>query len=306
MTTTDNGAAAGESTATGTPAKNADGTIIDPKAGAVGEFTVPADLIEWGKSKGYDDLGELAKSNPTAYKMATSYRSAEKMLGGSDKIIVPKDAEDVEGWNSAYDKLGRPADPTEYEIPLENGVDPKAADFLKPFMHKAGLNQEGAKILADAVAQFGAEAKEAQARDVAAKAVVEKADLEKEWGADFARNEEGARRVWREGMKAVGVDATAADQMLEGLQQSAGLKNTMKLMNWINGFAKTTEDTFEGATPGGRPSGAMSPGTAQQRKDAMMSDPVIAAKYRDKDHKVIAEVRALNDIIAQGKLVDSY
>lgn len=310
--TTDNSPAGGQAAgATNTqpagnePPKNADGTRVDPQAGAQGEFSVPSELVEWGKSKGYDDLEKLAKENPTAYKMATSYRQAEKMLGG-DKIILPRDADDADAWNAAYDKLGRPADSAEYDIPLPEGGDAKLSDFMKPLLHKAGVNQQGAQLLAEGFNQFSADVMAEYDRVQGEKASSEKVDLEKEWGSDYKSREEGARRVWSAGMKAIGLDGEASGQMLEALQREMGVKNTMKFMNWVNGFAKTTEDSFEGGAPNSRPGGSLTPGSAQQRKDQMMQDPEIAKKYRSGDHKVRTEINGLNEIIAQGKMVDSH
>lgn len=277
----------------------------NPQTGGEGKFTVPADLVEWGKTKGYNSLADLAAANPEVYKLATSYREAERMLGG-DKIAVPKDTEDAEAWGAVYDKLGRPQDAADYEIPVSDGQNPALAEAMRPIFHGLGLLPNQVKGVAtgfsEAIAAINTEA----ARVATQKATVEVGELKTDWGADYPKNEEAARRTWKAGVVAAGGTTEQADSLLAAIQEKAGPKLAMKMMEFFGQHLKVTEDTFEGGGNGERPSGGMNPETAAAQKKELMDDPEFAAKYKIKGSKENARVKALNDIIAQGKKVDSW
>ena len=58
--------------------------------------------------------------------LLSSYKNLEKVWG-ADKagraLMLPKDANDTAALDAIYDKLGRPADPSGYEITLPEGVE---------------------------------------------------------------------------------------------------------------------------------------------------------------------------------------
>lgn len=95
-----------------------------------------------------DDLKAHASLSKfeTEEGLAKSYVNLERMLGG-DKVPVPKDAEDKEGWDRFYAAAGRPEKPEDYklerpsQLPEGVSVDEAGETFLKQFAHQNGWNQ---------------------------------------------------------------------------------------------------------------------------------------------------------------------
>lgn len=89
--------------------------------------------------------------------LAKGYVHAESLIG-RDRMVVPDNDADDETWGEVYDRLGRPGDPSEYEIKkaeLPEGIDADySEDMEKSFrqtVHQAGLNGRQAQQLYDAM-----------------------------------------------------------------------------------------------------------------------------------------------------------
>ena len=140
----------------------------------------------YAESKGW-------KSDTPPDALLSSYKNLEKVWG-ADKagraLMLPKDANDTAALDAIYDKLGRPADPSGYEISLPEGVEPDFADKAKGWFHKAGLSTGQAKAVTEAYQ--AAELEQAQALEQ--RDATEKAALEKEWGAEYTNKVETAKR----------------------------------------------------------------------------------------------------------------
>lgn len=103
-------------------------------------------------------LPEDVKASPTLAKFTTieglvkSYVNLEKQFG-ADKVIIPKEG-DAEGWAKAYDALGRPKAPAEYDfkpVQLPDGMEYDTAleDKFRPVAHNLGLSQKQAQGMRD-------------------------------------------------------------------------------------------------------------------------------------------------------------
>ena len=88
---------------------------LDPGAGAT-------EGAAW-----YANLNSDFNNHPSIQKfndvngLAKSYLSLEKMMG-QDKIVMPKDDNDIEGWNSMYSRLGVPETSDGYGLVQPEGV----------------------------------------------------------------------------------------------------------------------------------------------------------------------------------------
>lgn len=98
-------------------------------------------------------IDEAFREHPSVTKfkspteLVKSYLEQEKLVGKA-KIALPTDEKDP-AWNQVFEKLGRPKDPKEYQIPEMKDVDPEFIKTIpaeviedwKKTAHAQGLNQ---------------------------------------------------------------------------------------------------------------------------------------------------------------------
>jgi len=122
--------------------------------------------------------------------LAKGYVHAQKLVG-KDKIPLPKDENDTDAWNDVLKKLGRPNDPSEYQLPelsqdsnvqLPEGMD----NWFKNKAHELGLTNKQARELWSG---YISDVAENQAQEQIKRAQQEKeqaqAELKKEFGNAF-------------------------------------------------------------------------------------------------------------------------
>lgn len=260
-------------------------------------FSVPADVLEWGKSKGYkpEQMAKVFAENPDMYSMANSYRNAEKLLGG-DKLIIPKDQTDQAGWDALYNKLGRPEKADAYKLPdLPDTATPEFTDWAKNTFYKVGISQQQSEMLSKEWMQMMQATVAKDDAEMKASAVKQQAELEKEWAADLKGNTEVARRANVAMAKDIGLDGTDLDAM----EKALGLRKSLKIMNYVGRSLKLDSDTYEGAGDTNRGGGIKSVEAAKSEKEALFNDPSFVKKFNDKDQLARAKIAALNGIISQ-------
>lgn len=261
--------------------------------GAPGEITIDQAFKEWGASKGItpENFEKYARENPDFYKIANSYRNVEKLVGG-DKLALPKDPNDENGWNQVFDRLGRPKDAKEYKF--AETADKSLTEWAGPVFHKLGLTQkqaEGLNVAFDELLKQGETLTSAQ---TAEKAAAEKIQLEKDWGGNFKGNQEKATRAWNMMASNLGIPQTKIDEM----QNVLGLRDSMRMLEFFSRGLKVTGDTFEGDGPGQRSTGAtFSPEQAEAEKNKLLNDPGFAKRYRSGDKEARERLHTLNQII---------
>lgn len=208
-----------------------------------------AELRTWVESKQF--------ANPLA--ALTSYHNAEKLLGApADQILRLPKPEDAEGQAKLWDRLGRPAKPEEYEIPLPEGDDGALAKAMAGVFHKAGVPKGMAKSIAEGWNAHISElqkAEKAAADEREAQSVAAVAALEKEYGEKWTATQELAKRGIAAVMKDAGLDAEGVGK-LESVLGTAGL---VKLAARFGALAQ------EGGLGGGGEGGAFN-GTVSQAK----------------------------------------
>ena len=281
--------AAGAAAATGgTAVVNKEPGVVN---GEAGKFTIAPEVLAWGKGKIGDSFEKLANDNPDFYKMATSYRETEKLLGG-DKLPLPKDPNDTEAWGQVYDKLGRPKTAAEYKIPLKEGEDPSMVNWAKGVFHQAGLSQKQAEKVGTEWNCFVEKVIAETDRQNGEKAAADLAGLQKDWGNDFEGNKVVATKAWNALASELGISR----DKLDALQEVFGVRDAMRLFEKIGTKLGAREDTFEtGSNRGGTLS--VSKEQAQKTKDQLLADPEFALRYKQKDHSAVQRLQELNSII---------
>lgn len=247
------------------------------------------DLRGYIETKGFpSDVKGLAA-------LADGYRNLEKHFGvpAEQLLKLPKDENDKETWNKIYDRLGRPAKPEEYELPVPAGVDDSYAKFISTAMHELGITKKQAQTLAAKQNDFVA--KQEAAAATAYKAAIEKQDgeLHTKWGDAYDKNTQIAKGAFAElGIKPEAVDA---------LEQVMGFAGVMEFFHGIG--SKIGEDKFVSAKGTAGFAGKMSPVAAQARLDAIRNDPALSQKYINGDAALRAEMDTLHGILARASSV---
>lgn len=146
--------------------------------------SLPEDIRDEPVFNSIKDLGSLAKS----------YVNAQRLIG-QDKLVLPKGEDDVDGWNTVFNKLGRPTAPTEYEygqvepidiVPKEY-VEKSVAQFSE-WAHEAGLNKKQAKLIFTKFMENQRAEAEGIKQSFQTQAQASEEALRQEWGSEFENN----------------------------------------------------------------------------------------------------------------------
>ncbi len=185
-----------------------------------------ADLKGWIASKGFSDPAQAAES---AWNL-------EKLLG-HDKagrtIVMPKDEKDVDGWKALNAKLGVPADATGYQIPESLKADPLIGSLASVAL-EAGIPVRAFDTLLNKMAPIAIEAEAKAEREAQAASAAELEKLKGEWGGEFEKNSEFARRFLRQ--------SGLTDEQMAGIEKAIG--TTAMLKTFHSWGAKTAESNF--------------------------------------------------------------
>lgn len=230
-----------------------------------------------------NQLGEMVKAKGWKHpsEALMSYQNLEKVFG-ADKagrtILAPKGDDDVEGWNSVYNRLGRPESPDKYELPVPEGQDRSFADAFAPVFHEYGLTNKQAKGIAEKWNELSGAMMEQQEAAFQQKVDAEYSALQKEWGMAAAQNEEIARRAAIQFSKKAGIDEATFDAM----ERSIGTAKLIKLFHEIG--SSFQEGTFVSGdmSTGGK----MTPAQADAKIKAKFTDNDFMARYMNQDPKI--------------------
>lgn len=240
------------------------------------EGVADPDLKGWLENKNYE--------SPEA--MAAAHRGLEKLLG-SEKVPLPKDDADSEGWDRVYKAIGRPDAPEGYGLEALEGGDEGFAKQMAGLLFEAGVGQKQAGRMAERWNAYMTE--QAKAADDAFKVQSQQdlIDLKTEWGGATPAKLEHYKR----GCAQFGVSA----EEMQAIETKIGTKRAIGL------FAKIGEglgeaEYIEGDTPKQM---SMTPEAAKARKDALMADKDGWAKrYLGGGADERAELERLNRIIS--------
>jgi hypothetical protein len=232
------------------------------------------ELKAWAQNKNFPGIKEALASQ----------RGLETLLG-RDKLPLPKDDKDAEGWDRVYKALGRPDDAAGYGLDKLEGADPAFAGEAARWFHEAGLSERQAKALSGRWNEFMDKSIAAQQAEREQQQKAEMADLRTEWGQNFDTRAEEARRA----TKALGL---TRDQ-LSALEGAVGTKAFLQMFSRIG--SHFAEDKFEGGEGGSR-GFSMSIEQAQARIKTLMADTEWAKSYLAGDANKRAEMERLNRV----------
>ncbi len=228
-----------------------------------------------------------------AVEATKAWREAEKFVGApaAQLLRVPKDASDEAGWNTVWNRLGKPADAKGYEfgdIKFSDGT-PLEENFtttMREAAFRLHLPKDAAAEMTRTFAKYldSAETSEKVERD--AKLIEQKAALKKNWGPNEAANMFVAQRA----AAALGI----APETVSSLEGVIGYDKIMEMFRAIG--ARIGEDKFVTSTQQGG-GGAMTLEQAVARKAELMADKAWVKSYLDKDAAKVREMTALNTII---------
>ncbi len=232
------------------------------------------------------DLGEHAElvaakgwKNPA--DVVKSYAHLERLVG-SDRIAVPK-AGDEDGFRNVMRKLGAPEEPKGYELAPPQSA-PKgwyredAADSFRALAHKANLTPAQARVLHDGWVGGLLETDQQQALAIERTHAKLDEDLRNDWGVDYDRKLELARRAARH---------FSGAEELDALEASIGSPALVRL------FARIGEH-FDEDTLVGQGEGRFAASAAEARTEigSLKQDPGFMASLADASHLGHADAKA--------------
>lgn len=278
-----------------------------PNTASPAAIQLQPDFIDWGKSKGYQDADLQRMANdPMGYKMLTSYRETEKHLGAlqgaTDRVILPKSADDKAGWDAVYAKLGRPQSPDQYKMEIPQGGDSNFGLTAGQWFHEAGLNQQQASVLNQKWNAHVASEMQRQEQELSTRAAEEVTKVMTEWGGNAKLNGELAQRGVGLMAKELGLAPERVEAIKNGDQVVLSAGEFLKLSRALGELGKTTGDTFEGIGAGNRGTGVgMTPEAAKVKLNQLQNDPAFYARLQKGDTAAVEERRKLFEIIGDGK-----
>lgn len=191
--------------------------------------------------KPWNDFGDQELNGYAANKgwkdpkdLLIGYKNLEKLVG-QDKIPLPKDPADTEGWNKVWDKLGRPQDPKEYGLKGDGEFAQEAAKIF----HANGITTKQASAIAEFYNQYAENITKASDAAFLQQSEKDITDLKVEWAGNYEPNIEIARRATRE----FGIDGETVSK----IERALGTKELFKFFNKIG--SRVMESPFKEGTP---------------------------------------------------------
>jgi hypothetical protein len=228
----------------------------------------------------------LESNYPDVETAAKSLMDTKRYLG-SEKVPIPKTADDAEGWNNFYKAAGRPDSAEGYQLPLPENANAELVTGIKTTFHEAGLSAAQASKVTEWYTK--AEAAAAQAKE--AQFVQQQNEglnaIKQEWGGEFTKNAELGRRAAQQ----FKVDPENIDK----LERAWGTAATIKFFADLG--KGLVEDRFiSGSSPESMPA---TPEAAQVALNALESDKAFIQKYTSGDAEATAKITKLRKLAAQ-------
>lgn len=229
-----------------------------------------ADLKGYLSNKGWKDPKELA----------VGYRNLEKLVG-QDKVPLPKDDADKDGWARVYDSLGRPKTADDYKLPVPEGVPPDFAKAASSKFHELGLSARQATALTEWWNGQSQGQMQAQQQQQQQQREQELSALRREWGTAWNENVALGSNAARQ----FGLD----EEKLTKIENAIGTREMMGLMARIG--RGLTEHNFEGGKSTN--SFGLTPESAQAKIKELQNDQAWVKKYFAGDAEANAQMKSL-------------
>lgn len=187
-----------------------------------------ADFTGYLQNRGLDKKSpdEAAFETYKAHSEATQMISRLSGTPDKDRIIIqPKpDATEAER-NAFYQKLGRPADPKDYDFaglkfPDGDEVDDSLIQVFRQGAFKANLSKEAATTFAKDVLEYIGKAADTETAEATARIASESAELQRNWGGNFEAN----KFIAQQGALKLGI----APEAVQAMEKAVGYKAVME------------------------------------------------------------------------------
>jgi hypothetical protein len=163
--------------------------------------------------------------------LAKSYINLSQMLG-SEKIPLPKDDNDQEGWDRFHKAAGRPDDPKTYafdrpqQLPAGVTYDDNMEVWWRQSAHKAGLSNRQARALYNDYIKMYEEGTIVSDRGAKEQTVAARTELQRDWGTSFNLNHQIANSMFKE-----------FDPEVQAMMVSSGLARNPKFVKNLHKIA---------------------------------------------------------------------
>jgi hypothetical protein len=281
----------GTTTATTAPTQGTTATGSNP-AGGAGSVTPPSgtsgtpsdwttglneDLKGYVQNKGFKDVSAVLES----------YKHSESLIGkltGSSKerLIGLPEKDDDPKWGEIYDKMGRPAKPSEYQMDAPKEGNKEFTDWAKNTFHELGLTRKQAETL---YAKYGEFAQGTVAKTQEQQAEVTKEaerSLKKEWGMAYEQNVALTDRA----INKLGLE----EKTLLSLRQVMGPADAMKFVHGLAVKLGGEAEFVSGDTRNTNFGNVLTPEAAQNRISMLRSDPDFVRRYSAGEGKAKSEM----------------
>jgi len=258
-----------------------------PAADAQWYTGADAETVGYITNRGLDKM----KPNEAALASIKAHREAEKLLGAgiNNLVRLPKDANDVEGRNALFNRIGRPEKAEGYDFTGIEGVDEGFTKFVSPLFHANGVTKEGAREITKALLAEANRAETEAGKATEAQLAVERTDLLAKWGGAADANLVVAQNAF----KKLGI----TEEQSKAIEKVLGFGKTMSLFHDLG--TKIGEDPF--VNPMGNSGGPARITTkegALARKKELMADTEWAKRYTAGGSAENKEMTALNTLLA--------
>ena len=244
--------------------------------------SLPDDLRAEPSLQSFDSVDKLAKS----------FVHARKMIGADpDRMLqLPKEG-DAEGWDAVYNRLGRPEAPDGYDFDLGDGEQSDDVSDFKSVAHELGLTNDQASNMLGIYNQITENDIAQEDEQFEQMNVDYLQDIQKEWGDDFNKNAELARRAFTN---------FASEEAMDVLRDT-GLSNHPEILKTFARIGQVLSE--DNVLPGTRSAiGGMSPVHAQETIDSKMADKDFRSAYLDGTHpshaQAVQEMQRLHNALA--------
>lgn len=277
---------AGASTApAATQAAPATAPAASPSAQLTAPPAAPANPTIGWLGDGVDEttLGYVAnKGWDSPAKAISSYQNLEKLLGADragNTVILPKEGASPQEMAAFYDRIGRPADPSGYQVKVPEGGNAEFQKAVASKMHELGVPKAMGEGLVSWYNEQQVAAQQAALQAKAADFENQSAKWKQEQGAALTQNLATAGAAAR----ALGLDGDT----LAKLDDALGPYGTLSLLHKIG--SRATEADFVGSDSTAGFGNVMSPAQAKAEIKALTADKGWVAKLTEKNADALAK-----------------
>jgi hypothetical protein len=250
------------------------------------------DVKTWAQAKGFKDPLAATES---AYNL-------EKLIGfdrAGRTLVLPKDDASPEELAQFHAKLGVPATPDGYKLPVPENSDPELVKTMQQWMHKAGATPRVAEALTKEFVAFSEAQTKAAEKQIVAASDQAFAGVMSEWGAEADKHIELGKRfaaqVLPDEIQLDSGDKVKREDFLRTLFNRTGATGALVRM-----FAKAgmgmAEDTVRSG--GDAPGMGTSAQGAAQKIAQLRADPNWTREYLAGDKAKLDEMTKLQAIAA--------